>query len=213
MSAQDDDHSSNQMAMPRPPPGQPLSDEDVARLARWNDTAHPYPDRATVHALFDLQADATPHRTALIYGDERLTFADLQRRANGLAHLLIEKGVGPGTPVGVAMYRSPGAIVGMLAIMKAGGAYLPLDPSYPDDRLSLMVDDADVGIILTSTDVDDFPATRAEMIDVMRLDTSAHLARAQKASQTGRGDRALRRPRAALTAGGWNRLLRRPSSR
>jgi amino acid adenylation domain-containing protein len=72
------------------------------------------------------------------------------------------------------MYRSLGAIVGMLAIMKAGGAYLPLDPSYPDDRLSLMVEDADVGIILTSSDVDDFPATRAEMLDVLRLDTEAY---------------------------------------
>ncbi len=161
-------------AVPTPSPGQPLSDEDVARLARWNDTAHPYPDRATVHELFDLQADATPDRTALIYGDERLTFADLQRRANGLAHMLIGKGVGPGTPVGVAMYRSPGAIVGLLAIIKAGGAYLPLDPSYPDDRLSLMVSDADVGIILTSSDVDDFPATQAEMIDILRFDANAH---------------------------------------
>ncbi len=162
------------LALPMPSPGRPISDEDVARLARWNDTAHPYPDQATVHELFDRQADATPERTALIYGDERLTFADVQRRANGLAHLLVEKGVGPGTPVGVAMYRSPGAIVGMLAIMKAGGAYLPLDPSYPDDRLSLMVDDAEVDIILTSPDVDDFPATRAEMIDISQFDASAH---------------------------------------
>lgn len=155
-------------------PGRVLPAEDVARLAAWNDTAHPYPDDVTVHALFDRQAVATPERTALVHGHERLTFSEVQGRADGLAHLLVEKGVGPGVPVGVAMSRSPDAIVSMLAIMKAGGAYLPLDPAYPADRLSLMVEDARVGVILTSGAAEGFPGTGAESIDVRHFDLGAH---------------------------------------
>jgi amino acid adenylation domain-containing protein len=148
--------------------------EDVARLAAWNDTSHPYPDEATVDALFDAQAAATPERTALVHGDERLTFSAVQRRADALAHLLIGKGVGPGVPVGVALSRSPDAIVAMLAIMKAGGAYLPLDPAYPDDRLSLMIEDAGVGLLLTGPGVDDLPATEVELIAVHGFDAGTY---------------------------------------
>jgi amino acid adenylation domain-containing protein len=143
-------------------------------MAGWNDTRHPYPDDAVVHVLFDAQADRTPDRTALVFGDERLTFATLQRRSNQLAHHLIERGVTQGTSVGVAMHRSPDMVVGMLAILKAGGAYLPLDPAYPQDRLALMIEDADVGLILTDPDVVGFPESRAQMIDVRGYDESAY---------------------------------------
>jgi amino acid adenylation domain-containing protein len=143
-------------------------------MADWNDTRHPYPDDTVVHALFDAQADRTPDRTALVFGDERLTFATLQRRSNQLAHHLIEHGVTAGTSVGVAMHRSPDMIIGMLAVLKAGAAYLPLDPAYPADRLALMIEDADVGLILTDPDSAGLPESRALLIDVRGFDASAY---------------------------------------
>ncbi len=151
-----------------------LSAQDIQLLTEWNDTSHAYPDTATVHGLFDAQADATPDDTALIYRQDVISYAEVQQRANRLAHLLIERGVTAEAPVGVAMHRSPEAIIGMLAILKAGGAYLPLDPSYPHERLALMIQDAEVRLVLTGSDVVGFPATQAEMIDVHRFDGSAY---------------------------------------
>lgn len=146
-----------------------LSDEDHERLRRWNHTAQPYPEQV-VHALFDVQASETPDRPALIFEGEELTYAELARRSNQLAHFLVGKGVTTDVPVGVALPRSPDAIVAMLAVMKAGGAYVPLDPGYPSDRLAMMLEDADVGLVLTATGVAQLPRSRAELVDMREFD-------------------------------------------
>ncbi|SDS76273.1 non-ribosomal peptide synthetase [Pseudomonas granadensis] len=102
---------------------------------------------------FALQARQNPHATALIIGDEVLTYGELDARANQLAHKLIEAGVGPDRLVGIAVERSADMLVGLLAILKAGGAYVPLDPAYPQERLAYMIEDSGLQWLLTQTPV------------------------------------------------------------
>ncbi|MEU0677657.1 amino acid adenylation domain-containing protein [Streptomyces sp. NPDC006172] len=114
--------------------------ERVRVLQEWNDTAvelHP----GTVHGLFETQAATTPARIALVHGDEQLTYAELNARANRLAHRLIAQGAGPHTVVAVSLPRSVELVVALLAVMKSGAAYLPVDPAYPADRIAFMLDD------------------------------------------------------------------------
>jgi non-ribosomal peptide synthetase component F len=118
-------------------------------LVAWNDTGTDYPREASVHSLFEEQAARTPDAVALALGDETLSYADLNARANRLARCLRRRGVGPGANVGVCVERSFEMIVGLLAVLKAGGAYVPLDPAYPAERLALMADDAGVALVLT----------------------------------------------------------------
>ena len=117
-------------------------------LVGWNQTRVPFPRRC-LHELFEEQVRKTPDATALVFGEGRLTYAELNRKANWLAHHLRGRGIGPETIVGICRERSAEMVVGLLAILKAGGAYLPLDPSYPSRRLSFMLDDACVSLILT----------------------------------------------------------------
>jgi amino acid adenylation domain-containing protein len=157
-----------------PEPYTPPSADDLRLLAQWNETKHPYPDDTVVHVLFDAQAERTPDRIALLYGDDTLTFATLQQRSNRLAHHLVEQGVQAGTPVGVAVHRSLEMVIAMLAILKASGAYLPLDPAYPRDRLALMIEDSGLELILTSSDVVGLPESRATLINVDAFDGVAY---------------------------------------
>ena len=110
-------------------------------LREWNDTARPLP-RATLPELFAAQAQRTPDAIAVVFGDEWLSYAELDARANQLAHHLRGLGVGPEVVVGLCVERSPAMLVGLLGILKAGGAYLPLDPGYPQERLAFMLEDA-----------------------------------------------------------------------
>ena len=116
----------------------------------WNDTAADYPDAATVDRLIAGQARRTPDATAVEAGAERLTYAELDTRANRLAHLLREEGARPGEVVGVLADRSADLITGLLAVLKAGAAYLPLDPDQPDKRLAFMLTDASASLVLTT---------------------------------------------------------------
>ncbi len=125
-----------------------LAEEDLDRLAVWNATEAPVPD-ATVHSLFELQAARTPDNEAVVLGDVSLTYAELNARANQLAHFLREAGVGPETPVGICVDRSPELAVAVLGVLKAGGAYVPLDPAYPSERLAFMLADSAVRLLLT----------------------------------------------------------------
>ena len=100
-------------------------------LVEWNDTAADYPRNRCIHELFEAQAARTPEAVAVVFEDRQLTYAELNARANQLAHHLIGLGVGPEVLVGICMERSLELIVGLLAILKAGGAYVPLDPGYP----------------------------------------------------------------------------------
>ena len=100
-------------------------------LVEWNDTATDYPQDRCIHQLFEEQAARTPDAVAVVFEDERLSYGELDARANQLAHHLRGCGVGPEVVVGLCLERSPEMVIGLLAILKAGGAYLPLDPAYP----------------------------------------------------------------------------------
>ncbi|WP_061148966.1 non-ribosomal peptide synthetase, partial [Caballeronia arvi] len=116
--------------------------ERQALLERWNDTASPYPEHLCIHQRFEQQVRLTPDAIALVCDDESLTFAQVNERANRLAHRLIALGVRPEDRVALCMERGIGAIVALFAILKSGGAYIPLDPAYPGERLSYILGDA-----------------------------------------------------------------------
>ena len=118
-------------------------------LVEWNDTATDYPHDKCIHQLFEEQAERTPSAIALIFGDEQLIYRQLNARANQLAHYLRTLGVEPDVLVGICVERSIEMVVGILAILKAGGAYLPIDPHLPQERISFMLEDAQVRVLLT----------------------------------------------------------------
>ncbi|MEO8488703.1 non-ribosomal peptide synthase/polyketide synthase [Pseudomonas sp.] len=118
-------------------------------VSAWNDTTTPYPLDRSVQQLIEAQVAATPEAPALIFGEQQLSYSQLNNRANQLAHKLIEMGVGPDVLVGIATERSVEMVIGLLAVLKAGGAYVPLDPEYPQDRLSYMIEDSGIGLLLT----------------------------------------------------------------
>jgi amino acid adenylation domain-containing protein len=117
-------------------------------LYEWNDTKAEYPRDKCVHELFEAQVDRTPDAIAVVYEGESLTYREVNRRANQLAHRLRKLGVGPEVIVGIFAERSVEMVVGLLATLKAGGAYLPLDPKYPADRLNFMLGDARPALVL-----------------------------------------------------------------
>ena len=106
-----------------------------------------------MHRLIERQATERPDATALIFGDTELSYAQLNERANRLAHQLIALGVRPESRVGIAVERSIEMVVGLLATLKAGGAYVPLDPEYPRERLNHMVTDSAVELLLTQSHI------------------------------------------------------------
>ncbi|HEY0607136.1 MAG TPA: amino acid adenylation domain-containing protein [Herpetosiphonaceae bacterium] len=118
-------------------------------LIDWNRSEAEYPRDAAVHQLIEAQAARTPNTPAIVYEGASLTYAELNARANQLAHYLRAQGVGPDVLVGLMVERSLEMIVGMLAILKAGGAYLPLDPSYPAERLQYMLTHSRAPLLLT----------------------------------------------------------------
>jgi amino acid adenylation domain-containing protein/non-ribosomal peptide synthase protein (TIGR01720 family) len=126
------------------------SSERLQLLVEWNQTATTYPQRC-FHQLFESQVEAHPDAIAVIYQDERLSYRELNDRANQLAHYLQGQGVGPESLVGILLERSPEMVVAILGVLKAGGAYVPLDQSYPEERLSFMQDDAQLKVLLTRT--------------------------------------------------------------
>ena len=118
-------------------------------LVDWNQTAADYPDDLTAHAMFEMQCDLLPDAAAIFYKDEVISYQALDRRANQLAHYLQKLGVGPEVIVGISLERCPDMVISVLAVMKAGGAYLPLDPTYPRDRLAFMLEDAQAPVLIT----------------------------------------------------------------
>ena len=136
-------------------------------LVHWNDTAADFRINC-IHELFEEQVTRTPKEIAVISEADRLTYEELNRRANQLAHYLKARGVGPEVLVGICIERSLEMVVGLLGILKAGGAYLPLDPAYPSERLAFMLRDSEVPVLLTQAGlVNRLPAHDAELI---RLD-------------------------------------------
>ena len=150
-------------------------------LTDWNVTAASYPRDSSIHVLFQEQAERSPGAVAVNCGDRSLTYAALDRAANGLAHRLRELGVGPEVLVALAMDRSLEMIVSMLGILKAGGAYVPLDPAYPATRLSYMLQDTRAPVLLTQRHLAGrLPAGEARLIavdalqDALRLEVVDH---------------------------------------
>ncbi|MFY7800481.1 MAG: AMP-binding protein, partial [Dolichospermum sp.] len=119
-------------------------------LEAWNQTAQPFPADKCIHDLFAQQVERTPDAIAVVFQEQQLTYRELNTQANQLAHYLILQGVGPDVLVGLLMERSLEMMIGLLAIHKAGGAYLPLDPDFPQERLAFMVEDSQAPIILTN---------------------------------------------------------------
>ncbi|WP_326491858.1 non-ribosomal peptide synthetase [Pseudomonas sp. AA27] len=122
---------------------------DVAEQGEWKADVQRYPSSACAQELIEAQAARTPEAVAVTFAGQALSYDQLNRRANRLAHKLREQGVGPDVLVGIAVERGFEMIVGLLAILKAGGAYVPLDPEYPQDRLSYMMEDSGIQLLLT----------------------------------------------------------------
>ena len=127
-----------------------LSEADRRQLLiEWNASEADYPRNACVHQLVEVQAKATPDTVAVVFEGEQLTYAELDQRANQLATYLERLGVKPGVLVGIFVERSLEMIVGLLGVLKAGGAYVPMDPTYPPERISFVLSDASMPVLLT----------------------------------------------------------------
>ncbi len=118
-------------------------------LVEFNNTKTNYPKDRCIHQLVEEQVKHTPNNIAVVYGNEQLTYTELNQKANQLAHYLQQLGVGPEVLVGICVERSLLMVVGLLGILKAGGAYVPLDPTYPKNRLAFMLEDARTPVLLT----------------------------------------------------------------
>jgi non-ribosomal peptide synthetase component F len=130
----------------------PLSTSETEKLLiQLNDTEKDYslPADGCVHQLFEASADRFPQTPAVVFNDQSMTYSELNRRANQLAHYLRSVGVGPDVPVGICLDRSPDLMISALGVLKAGGAYVPLDPSYPKGRLIYMLEDAKARVVVT----------------------------------------------------------------
>jgi len=127
-----------------------ITETERRLLAQWNETELDYPKDRCLHELFEACVNRNPDATALVHGDQQLTYGELNRRANRLARHLRRMGVGPEVLVGICLDRSIDLVVGMLAILKAGGAYVPLDPAYPKERLAFILEDTRAPVLLTN---------------------------------------------------------------
>ena len=126
-----------------------LTQEEAKQLDSWNQTTREYPNSHCIHELVEVQAEKSPEATAVVYGDECLTYRELNQKANQLAHMLRSYGVTAGSPVALCVERSLEMVIAMLGILKAGGAYVPLDPGYPRARLVFMMEDIHPPVVLT----------------------------------------------------------------
>ncbi|MCP3065857.1 amino acid adenylation domain-containing protein, partial [Myxococcus sp. K38C18041901] len=136
-------------------------------LSTWNETARAYPRSASVHALFEQQVARSPDAVAVVSGDEVVTYSQLEERSNQLAHHLRALGVLPGSRVAVRLDRSADLIVSLLAVLKAGASYVPLDKAWPSERLSFVLRESAAGVLISHSDVaDDLPAFGAVLLIV-----------------------------------------------
>ncbi|HEX8321936.1 amino acid adenylation domain-containing protein, partial [Longimicrobium sp.] len=136
-------------------------------LEEWNRTAAEVPAGQCIHQLIEAQAARTPDAAAVTAEEASLTYAELNARANQLAHHLARRGVGPEVRVGLCLERGVEMVVSILAVLKAGGAYVPLDPGYPPERLAYMLEDSGVAVVLTQERLRGIlPASRVPALDV-----------------------------------------------
>ncbi|MBD2360529.1 amino acid adenylation domain-containing protein [Anabaena minutissima FACHB-250] len=128
-----------------------LTPAEQKQLLVFSQNQSAFPADLCIHDLFEQQALRTPDADAVVFGDRQLTYAQLQQKANQLAEKLVTMGVTPGVLVGICVERSLDMVVAPLAVLKAGGAYIPLDPAYPGERLAFMLEDAQAQVLLTQT--------------------------------------------------------------
>jgi amino acid adenylation domain-containing protein len=142
-------------------------------LVEWNATETDYPNDQCIHQLVEAQAEQTPEAVALVFEEQSLSYAELNIRANRLAHHLIDLGIRPDDRVAIGVERSLAMVVGLLAILKAGGAYVPLDPAYPEERLAFMLEDsAPVALLVHGATRERFAAL-AQGVPLVVLDGDA----------------------------------------
>ncbi|MDD5272275.1 MAG: amino acid adenylation domain-containing protein [Methylovulum sp.] len=142
-----------------------LTDSERKQLSGWNATTTAYPHNQCVHQLFETQAAKTPEAIALVFEGQQLSYQELNTKANQLAHYLASLTGKPDLLIGVCLPRSPAMIITVLAILKAGGGYVPLDPAYPKERLKCMLADANVPVLITHTGQrDSLPETDALIV-------------------------------------------------
>jgi amino acid adenylation domain-containing protein len=120
-------------------------------LVGFNDTAQEYPQQQTIHGMFEAQVERTPDALAVVHGEQRLSYRQLNEQANRLAHALRKQGVVPDSRVGICVERGAEMVVGLLAILKAGGGYVPLDPAYPVERIAYMLQDSAPAAVLAQS--------------------------------------------------------------
>ncbi len=148
-----------------------LSEQERMQLQAWNNSKQAMAEEGFVHEMFEAQAARNPQQTALMFEDEKLSYADLNSRANRLAHFLCGLGIGIESRAGVYLHRSVNMVVSLLAIMKTGAAYVPLDPDYPDARLAFMLKDADLEVVISDRHLrSQLPETT---VKIVTLDTAA----------------------------------------
>jgi amino acid adenylation domain-containing protein len=145
-----------------------LSDGERTKvLIEWNADRQPLPERASIKELFEEQVASTPAAPAVVFEQERLSFEQLNARANRIAWKLRSEGVGPGTLVGILMEKSIDLVPAVLGVVKAGGTYIPLDPMYPGERIEFMVADSNPAVLLTrAKHLESLPATDATVLAV-----------------------------------------------
>src|ERR1051325_1237905 len=140
-------------------------------LVEWTDTQIDYQEEQSIHELFEAQVKRTPDADSVIFGDERVSYAELNRRANRLAHRVWALGVGPEVMVAIYMERSIDLVSSILGVLKAGGAYVPLDPAYPVDRLAFMLEDARPSVLLTAKPLgEDFFGQQQQQVVCLETD-------------------------------------------
>ncbi|MEH2448292.1 MAG: amino acid adenylation domain-containing protein [Nostoc sp.] len=130
-----------------------LTQPEKTLLVEWNDTSVEYPQHQCIHQLFEIQVERSPDAIAIVFEDQQLTYQQLNQRANKLAYYLRSLGVSPEVLVGICVERSLDMVIAILATLKAGGVYVPLDPSYPQERLALILEDAKPLVLLTQKQV------------------------------------------------------------
>ncbi|MFG6568564.1 MupA/Atu3671 family FMN-dependent luciferase-like monooxygenase [Sulfitobacter sp. 1A13679] len=165
-----------------------LPETEAQTLARVNATTRAY-DPHTIHAAFEAQVERTPDAPALVFEGETLSYAALNTRANQLAHLLRDRGAGPGMPVALCVARGVDLLVGTLGILKAGAAYVPLDPAYPADRLAHYLSDSGASIVVTQSALTaSLPGHDAQVVEIDRDPRLATAPTANPAASAGPDD-------------------------
>ena len=165
----------------------PLINEEEEKRIRtvWNRAPVSFPDQVSIHQLFEDRVKKTPQATAIDYNGREMSFAELNSKANQLAHYLIKKGLPAETFVGISLERGPEMVIALLGVLKAGGVYVPIDPAYPAERITYILEDAGIDLLLTRNHlVQQFAAH--QQVECLSLDTDWLLISAESDQNPGR---------------------------